>query len=74
MTESQAKQEGVAAYRAGYSRAPALNQGFVTAACATGKTVQMMDAYMHGWTIASLADGMPADFPSVRELKKIEAA
>lgn len=74
MTEAQAKKEGVAAYRAGKSRAPALNQGFLTMACASGNTAAMMDAYMLGWTIANLANGMPSDFPSVRELAKIEAA
>jgi hypothetical protein len=75
MNATQAKQAGAAAFKAGKARAPALNQAFLAAASASGKLCAMMDAYMHGWTVAMLADGA-ADkaMPSVRELAEIEAA
>lgn len=80
MNTIQAKQQGVAAYRAGKGRAPALNGPFLRAACAAcaacagGELAALLDAYIHGWTIAMLADGAPADMPSVSELAVIEAA
>ena len=75
MDANQAKQQGAAAFKAGKGRAPALNQSFLTAASASGKLMEMMDAYMHGWTIAMLADGvLDNTMPSVVELAEIEAA
>lgn len=74
MNTNQAKQQGAAAFKAGKGRAPALNQAFLREACSTGNSVALMDAYMHGWTVAMLADGAPADMPSARELSAIEAA
>ena len=77
MNTIQAKQQGVAAYRAGKGCAPALNGPFLRAACAActgGKLAALLGAYIHGWTIAMLADGAPADMPSVRKLAVIEAA
>ena len=74
MNTTQAKQQGVAAFKAGKARAPALNQSFLVAANAAGSLLELMKAYTHGWTIASLANGAAADMPSVRELAEIEAA
>lgn len=74
MNTTQAKQQGAAAFKAGKGRAPALNQVFLAAADAAGDLLELMKAYTHGWTIASLANGESADMPSVRELSEIEAA
>lgn len=74
MNSTQAKQQGAAAFKNGKGRAPALNQSFLVAANATGNLLELMKAYTHGWTIASLAKGAAADMPSVRELAEIEAA
>lgn len=75
MNTAQAKQQGAAAFKSGKGRAPALNQAFLKAASAAGNLVALMDAYMHGWTIAMLADGATDNsMPSVRELAEIEAA
>jgi len=75
MNAAQAKQQGAAAFKAGKGRAPALNQAFIRAASASGKLTQMMDAYMNGWTVAMLADGVTdSKMPSVRALAEIEAA
>jgi hypothetical protein len=74
MNTTQAKQQGAVAFKAGKGRAPALNQTFLTAANAAGNLLELMKAYTHGWTIASLANGAAADMPSARELAEIEAA
>lgn len=75
MNKANATKAGVQAYRDGRGIAPALNQRFLVAASASGELVTMMDAYMHGWTIAMLADGISdQNMPSVVELAKIEAA
>ena len=74
MNTTQAKQQGAAAFKAGKGRAPALNQDFLADANATGNLLELMKAYTHGWTIASLANSAAADMPSVRELAEIEAA
>lgn len=78
MNTTQAKQHGVAAFKAGRGRAPALNKEFAQAACAAGstkETIRLMDAYLHGWTIASLANGQTdPTLPSVIELAAIESA
>lgn len=74
MNTTQAKQAGAAAFKAGKGRAPALNQAFITEAAA-GNICKLMDAYIHGWTIAMLADGVAdSSMPSVHELAQIEAA
>ncbi|ATG93122.1 hypothetical protein CQB05_02890 [Paracidovorax citrulli] len=75
MQISEAKMAGVEAFRAGKGRAPALNPGFVTRAIEAGNLLNLMDAYLHGWTIASLAHDAPLPtMPSVVELAQIEAA
>lgn len=75
MNKTIATKAGVHAYRDGRGRAPAMNKSFLVAASASGELVKMMDAYMHGWTIAMLADGIAdQNMPSVVELAKIEAA
>lgn len=75
MNKANAAKAGVQAYRDGRGRAPALNQKFLMAASASGELLKMMDAYMHGWTIAMLADGIEdKNMPSVVELAKIQAA
>lgn len=75
MNTTQAKQQGVAAFESGKGRAPALNTAFIAEAAATGNLCALMDAYMHGWTIAMLADGVnDRAMPSVRELAQIKAA
>lgn len=74
MNTMQAKAQGAAAFKEGKGRAPALNQEFLVAADAAGNLLELMKAYTHGWTIASLANGAAADVPSVRELAEIEAA
>lgn len=73
MNTTQAKQQGASAFKAGKGRAPALNQAFLVAANAAGSLLELMKAYTHGWTIASLANSAAADMPSVRELAEIEA-
>jgi hypothetical protein len=74
MNTNQAKQQGAAAFKAGKGRAPALNQSFLVAADAVGNLLELMKAYTHGWTIASLASCAAVDMPSVRELAEIESA
>lgn len=73
MNEKQARKEGVKAYADGRKKAPALNQAFLIAACkAEVKTVSLLEAYTHGWTIAMLSDGISDEtMPSVIEFKKI---
>lgn len=69
-----AKKAGVQAYRDGRGRAPALNQKFIAAACGSGQVLNMLDAYLYGYDIANLADGMSdLDMPSVKSLALIDA-
>jgi hypothetical protein len=77
MNITQAKIEGVKAFRAGQGRAPALNGAFMNAM--HNDTVEginaMLDAYLHGFDIASLAKDAPLpNMPSVLELARIERA
>lgn len=75
MQINEAKMAGVEAFRAGKGRAPALNPGFTVRALEAGNLLNLMDAYLHGWTIASLAHDAPLPtMPSVIELARIEAA
>lgn len=76
MTVIQAKKEGAKARKEGKSNVPALNQKFIDAACASSvSTVKLQDAYLRGWTVAMLAEGVSDPrMPSVRELAEIEAA
>lgn len=75
MNTTAAQKAGVQAFKDGKGVAPALNTAFLKAAAATGKLMDMMNAYTHGWTVAMLADKAPLDtMPSVRELAAIEAA
>lgn len=70
-----AEQQGVAAFQAGRQRAPALNQAFLVAisAVATGSALlELLDAYLHGWDIANLAEGVTdPTMPSVVEYNRI---
>lgn len=72
----QAQQSGVAAYRAGQGRAPALNQVFIAAACASAtSTASLLQAYLYGWDIANLANGSgDPTMPSVITLAEIDGA
>jgi hypothetical protein len=76
MTTAEAKKAGVEAYRAGMNQAPALNQAFITNACAADEdTVELVKAYSDGWTYANLADGVEDEsMPSVQALREIEIA
>lgn len=76
MTEAQAKKEGVKAQQAGKPNAPALNQAFLAAACASPiDTALLLDAYLRGWSVGMLADKTnDSSMPSVRELAAIQAA
>jgi hypothetical protein len=80
MDAQQATKAGADAFAAGLGRAPALNQKFTADACAAareagGGLVDLLGAYLHGWTVAMLADNAPlADMPSVIELRTILAA
>lgn len=73
MTVNEAQKQGVEAYRAGMGRAPALNPAFTNQALASGRFCKMADAYINGWDVANLADGAPADAPSVASLALILA-
>lgn len=76
MTEAQAKKEGAKAQQAGKPNAPALNQAFLMAACASPiQTMLLLDAYLRGWTVAMLAaETTDPETPSARELAAIQAA
>ena len=75
MTTTEAKKEGIKAFNDGKSCAPALNNRFLVIASKTGNLVNLMKAYIDGWTIANLADGaIDNNMPSVRKLAEIEAA
>ena len=71
MTKIKAEKAGVAAFNEGRKMAPALNGAFLRAACASGNTSEMLTAYIHGWTVAMLADRAPVGTPSVGELERI---
>jgi hypothetical protein len=75
MTTNQAEQAGVKAFNNGRKMAPAVNGPFIVAACGSETdTMDLFDAYIHGWTIAMLADGAPIPtMPSVSELARIMA-
>lgn len=74
MTRNEAEKAGVAAQQAGMGRAPALNGSFLKAASAAGNLIASMDAYLHGWDVASLAANAIAGSPSIAELQRIAAA
>jgi hypothetical protein len=75
MTTNQAERAGVQAFNNGRKMAPAVNGPFLVAACGSETdTMDLFDAYIHGWTIAMLADGAPIPtMPSVSELARIMA-
>jgi len=70
---NKAQRAGVKAFNNGKDRAPALNQAFLKEACSSKiNTIALLDAYLHGWDIANLANGETnQDLPSVIELKRI---
>ena len=74
MTIHEAEQAGVDSFRSGRPMAPALNNDLIQAICETPKAIiPLLDAYIHGWTIAHLAEGMTdEDLPSKQELKRIQ--
>lgn len=59
MEISQAQLLGAQAFKAGKARAPALNPSFIDAAHRSGNLAELLDAYLHGWTIAMLAERAP---------------
>lgn len=72
ITKIDAERAGVSAYNNGIGMAPALNPDFIRAACRSGNTLEMLNDYVHGWTIAMLADRAPVgSMPSVAELERI---
>jgi hypothetical protein len=73
MTIIQAEKEGVQAYNDGRQMAPALNAKFIVEACKSDvSTAKLLKAYIHGWTIASLADNaLTSQTPSIGELERI---
>ncbi len=79
MTPTEAKKAGVKAFKTDKGRAPALNAEFVSAACKAATKGQvglseLLEGYLRGWDVANLAEGMPADWPSVRALEEINKA
>lgn len=76
MTEEQAAKEGAKAQQAGKPNAPALNQAFLAAACASSiKTALLLDAYLRGWSVGMLATNTKdPSMPSVQALAAIQAA
>ena len=73
MTKEIAERTGVLAFQGGKPMPPALNNAFIEAACHSPiKTVALLDAYIHGWTVASLAEReMDELLPSRKELTRI---
>jgi hypothetical protein len=58
MDTNQARKAGVDAFKNGRPCAPALNQAFLVAACASDTdTSDLLSAYLNGWTVANLASG-----------------
>lgn len=76
MNAIQARKAGAEAFKNGRPSAPALNQDFLVAACSSEvDTHELLAAYANGWMIAHLAScAIDADMPSLKALKKIEAA
>lgn len=64
MSLEDAKRAGADAFIAGRPRAPALNQEFISAACAASSVggldlSGLLEAYLRGWTVALLAENSP---------------
>jgi hypothetical protein len=76
MTNIEAQKAGVQGFKDGRKCAPALNNKFIAEACASEtSTIELLKAYIHGWTVAHLAsEAIDAAFPSVSELSRILAA
>ncbi len=76
MTAEEAKKAGAMAFTQGRPAAPALNQTFIAAACASSQdTAELLAAYGNGWTIAHLASDAPyPDMPSVVEFNRLMAS
>ncbi|TXT20258.1 MAG: hypothetical protein FD134_2943 [Gallionellaceae bacterium] len=74
MDFDQARKIGAQAFLDGLPVVPALNIGFIEAACASGTpTVDLLKAFNNGWTIAYLAKDSPDEMPSVIEFKRLMA-
>jgi hypothetical protein len=72
MDIDQARKIGAQAFLDGLPVVPALNVGFVEAACAsTTPTIDLLKAFNNGWTIAYLAKDSPAEMPSVIEFNRL---
>lgn len=72
MNIKQAQQAGVEAFNEGRKMAPALNNAFISAACASETdTCALLDAYTHGWTIANLSSAAIPGAPSTARLAEI---
>ena len=76
MNIAQAKKAGAVAFQQGRSSAAAQNGAFcIEAAASDVKYVELLRAYLRGWTIAHLADKAPIPtMPSVIELANIMEA
>ena len=70
MNVNDAFKAGVDAFKAGKGRAPALNHDFSRRCVLAERGVnKLLDAYLRGWDLANLSDGMVDEFPSVIALK-----
>lgn len=74
MSVADAELSGVHAYRDGRPMAPALNKSFIESLRGSHIIIKLLEGYIHGWTIASLAlsPGTLAGAPSLAELARIE--
>jgi len=72
MNEQQAKFEGLKSFELGKGRAPALNNAFIVAACASKTdTALLLKAYLFGWDIANLANNALPGSPSIQTYANI---
>ena len=76
MQLNDAKLAGKNAFESGRSSAPALNQKFIVEACAQKETplIDLLAAYICGWTIANLAENALDGAPSLAAYEKIKKA
>jgi len=71
MTITEAKKVGIKAYQKKEGAAPKMNFVEAVCACKEHSARVLLEARLHGFTIAKLADGSPSNRPSSIELKKI---
>lgn len=67
MNLAQARLAGLKAFDANTGRAPALNRAFIDRAFrqSESRLVDLLDAYLYGWDIASLANAALPGAPSI---------